>query len=270
MLYFVATPIGNLKDFSFRAVETLGAVDEIGCEDTRHSLTLLSVYGIKKPLFSYHKYNEKEECEKIIGKLKDGKNIAIITDAGMPVVSDPGNVLVKSLIENGLEFTVIPGANAALSALVLSGFNADRFCFLGFLSEKKSERDDLLEEYKDLTATLIFYSAPHDIKKDVAALYGVFGNRKAAAVKEITKIHEKAEFFDLETGFTGEPKGEYVLIVEGAKRGAKFENLSEEEHIKMYISGGIDKKDAIKRVAKERGVPKSSLYKYTINLKEDK
>lgn len=264
MLYFIATPIGNLKDISFRAVETLKAVDEIACEDTRHSLTLLSAYGIKKPLFSYHKFNEREECERIIDKLKSGRNIAVISDAGMPVISDPGNVLVKGLRENGLEFTVIPGANAALSALILSGFNADRFCFLGFLPEKKSDCENLLNEYKNLSATLIFYSAPHDVKKDVATLYSVLGERKAAAVKEITKIHERAEFFNLKDGYNSDPKGEYVLIVEGAVKGAEYAGLSEEEHIKKYIDGGMDKKEALKRVARERGVPKSSLYKYTI------
>lgn len=264
MLYFIATPIGNLKDISYRAVETLSIVDEIACEDTRHSITLLSAYGIKKPLFSYHKFNEKEECEKIIEKLKSGKNIAVISDAGMPVISDPGNILVNALKENGLEFTVIPGANAALSALVLSGFNSDKFVFLGFLPEKKSDRENLLNEYKNLSATLIFYSAPHDIKKDVATLYSVLGKRFAAAVKEITKMHERAEFFNLQDGYDREPKGEYVLVVEGAKKNAEYANLSEEEHIKMYIDSGMDKKEALKRVAKERGVPKSSLYKYTI------
>ncbi|MBO4251570.1 MAG: 16S rRNA (cytidine(1402)-2'-O)-methyltransferase [Clostridia bacterium] len=264
MLYFVATPIGNLKDISLRALEVLKSVDEIACEDTRHSLTLLSAYEIKKPLFSYHKFNEKEECEKIIAKLKDGKNIAVITDAGLPVISDPGNVLVNALIENGLEYTVIPGANAALSALILSGFNAEHFCFLGFLPEKKRDREELLKYYKNLPATLIFYSAPHDVKKDVAALYEILGERKAAAVKEITKIHERAEFFDLKDGLASEPKGEYVLVVEGATENADFLGLSEEEHIKMYIDGGMDKKEALKRVAKERGVSKSSLYKYTI------
>lgn len=265
MLYFVATPIGNLKDISFRAVETLNSVDEIGCEDTRHSLTLLSFYNIKKPLFAYHKFNEKEECEKIVRKLKDGKNIAIVSDAGLPVISDPGNVLVNALIENDLEFTVIPGANAALSALVLSGFSADKFCFLGFLPDKKSDRESLLNEYKTVSATLIFYSAPHDVKKDIESIFSVLGNRRAAAVKEITKIHERAEFFNLKDGLSSEPKGEYVLIVEGAKKGAEFIELTEEEHLKMYLDSGMDKKEALKRVAKERGVPKSSLYKYTID-----
>ena len=264
MLYFVATPIGNLKDFSYRAVEVLNSVDEIACEDTRRSLVLLNRYGIKKPLFAYHKFNEREESEKIADKLAAGKNIAVISDAGMPLISDPGNVLVNVLIERGLDFTVVPGACACVSALVLSGFSCARFCFIGFLPQKQSERTALLEKYKDLDMPLIFYSAPHDIKKDVAAIYSVFGERRAAAVKEITKIYERTERFDLKDGLGGEPKGEYVLIVDG-KCKDDFSALSEEEHIRRYLDEGMDKKDALKRVAKERGVSKSALYKYTLD-----
>ena len=156
MLYFVATPIGNLKDISYRAIEVLKEVDEIGCEDTRHSQTLLSAYGIEKKCFSYHKFNEKEESERIAEKLESGKNLALITDAGMPVISDPGNVLVKTLIERGLEFTVVPGACACVSALVLSGFSCARFCFIGFLPQKSGERKELLSKYKDLDMPLVF------------------------------------------------------------------------------------------------------------------
>ncbi len=263
MLYLVATPIGNLKDITFRAVEVLKEVDEIACEDTRHSLTLLNAYGIKKPLVSYHKFNERESGEKIIEKLKQGKNIALITDAGMPVVSDPGNVLVKMLLENGLEYTVIPGASACLSALVLSGLDASRFTFIGFLPEKKSDREQLLEKYKLSQETLIFYSAPHDVVKDTKTLYECLGERKAVAVREITKLHESVISFNLKDGYPKEPKGEFVLLVEGAKA-PDFSSLSEFEHVKMYIKEGLDKKEAIKKVAKERGVSKSSLYKYTI------
>ena len=264
MLYLVATPIGNLKDMSLRAIETLNSVDEIACEDTRHSLTLLNAHGIKKPLFSYHKFNEREAGEKIIEKLKQGKNIAVISDAGMPVISDPGSVLVNMLIESGIEYTVVPGANAFLSALVLSGLNAEKFAFLGFLPEKQSEKQALLEKYKKLDMTLGFYSAPHDVKKDIAFLYSVLGDRKAVAVKEITKLHERVERFTLKDGLNSEPKGEYVILVEGFNPKTEIEGLSEEEHINKYLSLGYDKKEAIKLVAKERGVPKSSLYKYTI------
>lgn len=263
MLYFVATPIGNLKDISLRAIEVLKSVDEIACEDTRRSAVLLNRYDIKKPLFSYHKYNEKEESEKIAEKLESGKNLALVTDAGMPVISDPGNVLVKTLIERGLEFTVVPGACACVSALVLSGFSCARFCFIGFLPQKNGERKELLSKYKDLDMPLVFYSAPHDIIKDVTDIAEVFGDRAAAAVKEITKIYEDVERFNLKDGMKSEPKGEYVLIVDG-KGKEDFSDLSEEEHVKKYLDEGMDKKDAIKRVARERGVSKSSLYKYTI------
>lgn len=264
MLYFVGTPIGNLKDISLRALDVLKEVDEIACEDTRRSLGLLNVYGIKKPLFAYYKFNEREAGEKIIEKLKTGKNIAVITDAGMPVVSDPGNVLTEMLIENGLEFTVIPGACAFVSALVLSGLDSSKFCFLGFLPQKSSERKAFLEKYKSLDMTLIFYSAPHDIKKDVESVYAVFGERRAVAVKEITKVYESAERFNLKDGLSKEPKGEYVLLVEGGKQENAALKLSEKEHIELYLSQGFDKKEALKAVAKERGVSKSSLYKYTV------
>lgn len=263
MLYFVATPIGNLKDFSFRALEVLQSVDEIACEDTRHSLKLLNHYGIKKELFSYHKFNEISSGEKIIEKLKNGKNIAVISDAGMPMISDPGNILVDMLIREGLDFTVIPGACAFVSALVLSGLDASKFCFLGFLPAKEGERKTFLEKYKDLDLTLIFYSAPHDVKKDIASLYGAFGSRRAVAVKEISKIHESIEFFDLKDGYASEPKGEYVLLVDKPQK-EDFSLFSEEEHIKKYLDVGMDKKEALKKVAKERGVSKSSLYKYTV------
>ena len=265
MLYFVGTPIGNLKDASFRAIEVLKSVDEIACEDTRHSLAFLNAYEIKKPLFSYHKFNERESGEKIIEKLKDGKNIAVISDAGMPVVSDPGNILAQMLIEQGLEFTVIPGACAFVSALVLSGLDSSKFCFLGFLPQKNSERKEFLEKYKNLDMTLIFYSAPHDIQKDIESVYGVFGDRRAVAVKEITKMFERSERFFLKDGLSTEPKGEYVLLVEGASNDNENLKLTEKEHIELYIRNGMDKKEALKQVAKERGVSKSSLYKYTID-----
>ena len=264
MLYFVATPIGNLKDITLRAIEVLKEVDESACEDTRHTLGLLNAYDIKKPLFSYHKFNEVECSEKIISKLLEGKNIAVISDAGMPVISDPGNILVKLLIERGLEFTVIPGASAFVSALVLSGLDSSKFCFLGFLPQKNKDRQEFLEKYKNLDLTLIFYSAPHDIEKDIKSIYSVFGNRTAVAVKEITKLHERSERFNLETGLSSEPKGEFVLLVEGGKSENNLLSLTEKEHIDYYINQGLDKKDALKKVAKERGISKSSLYKYTI------
>ncbi|MBQ9709121.1 MAG: 16S rRNA (cytidine(1402)-2'-O)-methyltransferase [Clostridia bacterium] len=268
MLYLTATPIGNLKDISQRAIEVLNAVDVIACEDTRHSLKLLTAYGIKKPLVAYHKFNERAEGEKLVALLKEGKDVALITDAGTPVISDPGNVLVRLLIENGLEYTVIPGANAFVPALVLSGFDASRFSFIGFLPERAKERDKLLSKYKNLDMTLIFYCAPHDVVKTVERLYSSLGERKACAVREITKLHESVEFFNLSEGYPGEPRGEYVILVDGAEEEEQTSDMTAEEHLMMYLEKGMDKKEAVKLVAKERGVPKNEIYKITI--KEDK
>ncbi len=263
MLYLVATPIGNLGDITLRALEVLKSVDLIACEDTRHSLSLLNHYEIKKPLVSYHKFNERESGEKIISELKAGKNIAVISDAGMPVISDPGNILVKMLIQEGLEFTVIPGACAFVSALVLSGVDSAKFCFLGFLPKNNGDKKAVLEKYKGLDMPLIFYCAPHDIEKDIKIINEVYGNRRAVAVKEITKIHERAISFSLADGLGEEARGEFVLIVEGNQESPNAD-LTDEELINKYIQEGLDKKEALKKVAKERGIAKSLLYKYTI------
>ncbi|MBE5756392.1 MAG: 16S rRNA (cytidine(1402)-2'-O)-methyltransferase [Clostridiales bacterium] len=265
MLYLVSTPIGNLKDISLRAIETLKEVDYIACEDTRHSLVLLNHYDIKKPLLSYHKFNEEKASLPIIEKLKEGKNIALISDAGMPVISDPGNILIKKLKEENLEYTVIPGATASLSALLLSGLSADKFCFLGFLPEKKKDRL-ALKKYANLGLTLIFYSAPHDLKKDLTSLKEIFGCIMVVAVKEITKLNEKVNDYDLskldEYDFSN-IKGEFVLLLE-TKEENSLNNLTKEEHFNYYLEKGYDKKEAIKLVAKDRNVSKSSLYKLTI------
>ena len=266
MLYFVATPIGNLDDISFRAIETLKNVDLIACEDTRHSLKLLNHFDIKKPLVAFHKFNEKKAVEHLISELESGKNIAVISDAGMPIISDPGNILTEVLTEKGIEYTVIPGASAGISALVLSGLDASRFTFIGFLPEKSKERTALLNEYKNLPSTLIFYSAPHDINKDLKDIFEVLGDRKVSAVKEITKIHETVYHLDINNQEIEEPKGEFVIVVEGAKeQKLDFDFMTEEEHVKLYLSRGLSKKDAIQKVAKERGISKNALYKYTIN-----
>ena len=266
MLYLVATPIGNLKDITYRAVEVLSSVDEIACEDTRRTAVLLNHYDIKKPLVSYHKFNERESGEKLIEKLKEGKNIALVSDAGMPVVSDPGAVLVNMLIENGLPYTVVPGPCAFVSALALSGLDGTKVCFLGFLPEKAGERTALLEKYKNLDLTLVFYSAPHDVEKDIKTLYSVLGDRNAVAVKEITKIHERAERFKLSEGLPTEPRGEYVLLVEKGEAENSLLSLGEREHIKYYMDMGYDKKEAVKEAARDRGVKKSDLYKFSIDL----
>ncbi len=267
MVSFVATPIGNLKDITLRALETLQNADCIFCEDTRHTIKLLNAYEIKKPLYACHKFNEREAAEKILEASKRGENIVVVSDAGTPVVSDPGNVVCKILRERGEPYTLIPGACAFVAALVLSALPADRFTFIGFLPDKKSEKRAVLEKYKDSECTLVFHSAPQDVDKDIAAMYEIFGERNAAAVREITKIHEEAVNFPLSVGLAGEKRGEYVLLVEGAKEGESPLNaLSEKEHIRHYMAAGLDKKEALKRAAKDRGVSKSDLYPFSIDL----
>lgn len=267
MIYFVATPIGNLKDITYRAVETLRAADEIYCEDTRHTLKLLNAYEIKKPLVACHKFNEREAAERIIASASSGKSVAIVSDAGMPVISDPGSVVCVALREAGLAYTVVPGANAFLSALVLSALPADRFAFLGFLPDKEGERKRVLGKYADCDLTLCFHVAPQDVDRHVASMYAVFGDRRACAVREITKLHEEAVGFTLKEGLKGEKRGEYVIIVEGAAaRVNPLNELSETEHIKYYMNSGMDKKGALKAVARDRGVTKSSLYKLALDL----
>ena len=267
MVSFVATPIGNLKDITLRALETLKEADVIFCEDTRHTIKLLNAYEIKKPLYACHKFNETEAAEKILAASRRGEKVAVVSDAGTPVVSDPGNIVCKYLRDNGEAYTLIPGACAFVAALVLSALPAGRFAFIGFLPEKTSEKKAMLEKYKDSDLTLAFHSAPQDVDKDVKAMYEVFGDRAACAVREISKIHEEAVNFTLAEGLAGEKRGEYVLVVEGAKEGECALNaLSEVEHIKHYMLAGLSKKDALKKAAKDRGVTKSDLYPFAIEL----
>ena len=267
MVSFVATPIGNLKDITLRALETLKEADVIYCEDTRHTIKLLNAYEIKKPLYACHKFNETEAAERILAASQRGEKVAVVSDAGTPVVSDPGNVVCRVLRDAGEPYTVIPGACAFISALVLSALPADKFAFIGFLPAKNGEKKALLEKYKDLDITLAFHSAPQDVDKDIAAMAEVFGNRKAAAVREITKIHEETQVFYLQDGLDGEKRGEYVLLVEGAEEKENpLNTLSEKEHILHYMSQGMDKKEALKRAAKDRGVTKSELYPFALDL----
>lgn len=270
MVYFVATPIGNLKDISLRAVETLKSVDIIFCEDTRHSLKLLNAYEIKKPLKSCHKFNEREAAEKIIEEVRAGRQVAVISDAGMPVISDPGNIVCSALKEAGVEYTVVPGANAFLSALILSAFPSDKFAFLGFLPDKASESKSVLERYKNLDMTMCFHCAPQDVDRTISLCYSVLGDRNACLVREITKIHEEALSFKLSQGVQGEKRGEFVLIIEGEKRvESPLNSLPVKEHILYYMEQGTDKKEAIKKVAKDRGISKSEIYKFSIDLGEE-
>ena len=271
MIYFIATPIGNLKDISLRALEALRECDCVFCEDTRHSLKLLNHYENKKPLYACHKFNERSAAEKLTAFAREGKTVAVITDAGTPVISDPGNVLACALRENGIAFTLIPGACAFVAALVLSAFPADRFSFIGFLRGKKSEKTSLLERYASDEGTLIFYSAPQDVDEDVALMAQVFGAREAAAVREITKIHESVEYFDLQQGLPGEKRGEYVLLVRGSEcRECPLNELSVPDHVAHYTAQGLSEKDALKSAAKDRGVSKSELYKVMLQSKSEK
>ena len=267
MISFVATPIGNLKDITLRAIETLKEADVIFCEDTRHTVKLLNAYEIRKPLQACHKFNEREAAQKILEASRRGEKVVVVSDAGTPVISDPGNVVCQVLKEAGEPYTLIPGPCAFVAGLVLSALKADRFAFIGFLPDKQSEKKALLEKYKDLDVTLAFHSAPQDVDKDVKAMYEVFGERNAAAVREMTKIHEEAVSFTLSQGLAGEKRGEYVLLVEGAvAKENPLNELSEVEHIKYYMEQGLDKKEALKRAAKDRGVSKSVLYPFAIDL----
>jgi len=267
MISFVATPIGNLKDITLRALETLRGADVIFCEDTRHTLKLLTAYEIRKPLLSCHKFNEREAAEKMIALDGEGKEIAVVSDAGMPVVSDPGNTVCRLLKEAGVVYTVVPGASAFVCALVLSAFPAGRFTFVGFLPDKAGERRKLLGCYAAAEETLIFHSAPQDVERDLKDLYAVFGERRACAVREITKIHEESREFLLSEGLEGEKRGEYVLLVEGAKETENPLNaLSPREHVKAYMDRGMDKREALKCAARDRGVSKSELYKEALDL----
>ncbi len=219
MLYFVSTPIGNLNDISYRAVNILRMCDIIACEDTRHSQILLNYYEIKAKTIAYHKFNEQNSADGIIELLKQGKNVAVISDAGMPVISDPGNILAKKLHEQNISYTIIPGANAGLSALVLSGFDANKFAFFGFLSEKNKELKIQLNEIKNFNGTKVIYSSKYNVNKDLKSLYSILGETKVAIVSEITKMHEKCEIVTLPYELN-DPKGEFVVVIQNAPQEA--------------------------------------------------
>lgn len=270
MVYFVATPIGNLKDITLRALETLKETDAVFCEDTRRTLKLLSAYGIKKPLYTCHKFNEKEAAEKILSFSRENKSVCVVSDAGMPVISDPGEAVARRLREAGEPFTVLPGACAFITALALSAFPSGNFTFLGFLPEKTKEREILLKAYSKSRETLLFHAAPQDVDEYIRLLYKIFGNRRACAVREITKIHEETLYFTLEEGLQGEKRGEYVLAVEGAQEEENPLNaLSAEEHVEKYIEKGLSKKEAVKAAAHDRGVSKNEIYQAVFRKEND-
>jgi 16S rRNA (cytidine1402-2'-O)-methyltransferase len=276
-LYLVPTPIGNLKDITLRALEVLNAVDVIAAEDTRQSLKLLNHFNIKKSLISYHQHNELGRSEHIVEKLKSGVNVAIISDAGTPGISDPGSVIAAKCIQEGIAFEVLPGATAITTALVYSGLDTTKFLFRGFLPRENKDRRPILEELKARTETLIFYEAPHRLLDTLEFLKASLGNRKISICRELTKLHEEILRLSLEQAINhyneNSPRGEYVLVIEGKKEEeieqeekAKWEHLTIEEHIKKYIEEGLSKKDALKKVSKDRNLPKSEVYKYSFDL----
>lgn len=266
MLYLVGTPIGNMGDITLRALETLKAVDLVACEDTRHTGLLLQKLGVRKPLLSYYKHKEQEGTEEILALLREGKNVALVSDAGMPVISDPGGVLVEAARREGLAVTVVPGATAVTSAMALAG-QSGGFVFVGFLSDKNKERDRQIVQYVTSPNPLVLYVAAHDVADTMAYLRDKLGDRGVYVVKELTKIHETVIRTTLGAEVDFDTHGEFVFIVDGKEESAATE-LSAEEHVRRYIAMGMSKKDAIKAVAKERGVPKDEIYKAALDIDE--
>lgn len=272
ILYICPTPIGNLEDITLRTIKVLNEVDIIAAEDTRHTLKLLNHYNIKKPLISYHEHNKMAAGEKILEEIKKGKNIALVTDAGMPGISDPGEDIIKRCIEENIKIVALPGPTAFVLALVISGLSTGSFVFEGFLPSKGKERKDRLHRLKDETRTIVLYEAPHRIISLLKDMLETLGNRKIAICRELTKIHEEifrgtileaVEKFEVQS-----PKGEFVLVIEGTENTEEksFDHISIKEHIKMYMDEGLSKKESIKKVAKERDIPKNQVYREGIDL----
>ena len=274
-LYLCATPIGNLEDMTFRAVRILQEVDLIAAEDTRNSIKLLNHFEIRTPMTSYHEYNKIEKGHKLVERLLSGENVALITDAGTPGISDPGEELVKMCYEAGVLVTAVPGAAACTTALIISGLSTRRFVFEAFLPADKKERKEVLAELADETRTMVIYEAPHRLLKTLEELYQTLGERRITVCRELTKKHETAFVTTLREACeyygTHEPKGECVLVIEGKSRQelkkeaqAKWEETTLEEHMEYYESQGIGRKEAMKLVAKDRGIGKRDVYKALI------
>ncbi len=275
-LYLCATPIGNLDDITLRVLKTLKEADLIAAEDTRHSIKLLNHFDIKTPMTSYHEYNKVEKAVYLVEQMKQGVMVALITDAGTPGISDPGEELVKQCYEAGVEVTSLPGPAACITALTLSGLGTRRFCFEAFLPSDKKEKQWILNELKDETRTMILYEAPHRLVKTLEELYEALGERRITICRELTKRYETAfctTFTQaLDTYRSEDPKGECVIVVEGrsfeeirAEQTKAFEELSMEEHMERYESQGMDKKEAMRMVAKDRGISKREVYQYLLN-----
>ena len=272
MLYLCATPIGNLEDITFRVVRTLKEVDMIAAEDTRNSIKLLNHFDIHTPMTSYHEHNKYDKAEYLISLMKEGRNVALITDAGTPAISDPGQVLVSRAAQEGIAVTSLPGAAACITALTLSGLDTTAFCFEGFLSRDKKKRNEVMERLKKESRTMILYEAPHHLKKTLELLSDSLGaDRRMALCRELTKKHEEVYRVTigecLERYRDEEPRGECVLVIEGAdtvrqaeEKARLYLDMSLEEHISLYLDGGMDKKEAMKKVAADRGVSKREVY----------
>ena len=272
-LYLCATPIGNLEDMTFRVIRTLKEVDLIAAEDTRNSIKLLNHFEIQTPMTSYHEYNKYEKGRKLVEKLLEGQNIALITDAGTPGISDPGEELVKMCYESGIPVTSLPGAAACITALTISGLSTRRFAFEAFLPSDKKEREQILKEMETETRTMIVYEAPHRLVKTLKLFLERLGNRKITVCRELTKRHETALAVTLEEAVAhyeaNPPKGECVLVIEGKSREEareeerkQWEEMTIEDHMEVYTKQGMDKKSAMKAVAKDRGVTKRDIYQY--------
>ena len=264
-IYLVATPIGNLEDMTLRAIRILKEVDLIAAEDTRNTLKLLNHFEIKKPLVSYHRHNEELKVESLIEKLKNGENIAVVSDAGTPGISDPGEVIVKEAIENNIEVIPIPGACAAINALIASGLDTKEFVFMGFLPINKKLRREKIKEIENETKTLIIYEAPHKLKNTLEDLKDILQNRKVVLAREITKIHEEFIRGNIEEIISkaDDLKGEMIILIEGTELKEKeieVNKLSLDEHFEFYKNQGLDKKEIIKKIAKDRGVSKNEIY----------
>ena len=273
-LYICPTPIGNLEDMTYRTIRILNEVDLIAAEDTRHSIKLLNHFEISKPLTSYHEHNKDSKGGYLINKLLEGENIALISDAGMPGISDPGEDIIKQAIEHNIDIEVLPGATASITALVGSGLETAKFAFEGFLDRDKKVRRNQLEELKEERRTIIFYESPHRLKDTLKDMLKVLGNRRIAVNREITKKYQEIIREDIETVINifneKEVKGEFVLIVEGFK-GEKtlknsYEDLNEREYVITLMENGMDKKDAIKTVCKDRKLKKDVVYKQVLDL----
>lgn len=276
-LYIIPTPIGNLKDITVRAIEILKSADIIAAEDTRQTLKLLNHYNIKKPMISYHMHNEKSRGCEITDKLQNGINIALVSDAGMPGISDPGSDIIKKCIEEGISFEVLPGATAAITALIYSGLNTAGFIFKGFLPRENKNRKAVLDDIKDRCETIILYEAPHRLNETLLALKETLGSRKISICRELTKIHEEVLRITVDQAIeyykANSPKGEFVIVIEGKtseevekEKKAVWENITIEQHIEKYIGQGLSKKEAVKKVASDRHMPKSEVYKFSIDL----